>query len=162
MTEDESTMSKRRDAAYYEGRLRRDFPSIYVDLRSGKIKSVRQAAAKAGLIHLPDRLAAMKRDWKRSSPHERSEFLKWIRSSGVGLKPGATRSIADAKGRLTPQAIAFLSDWKRKKRVTPGQVMKQMGFKNHDYRLAQSLNGKVGLPPDVLAALRQWLLKHGF
>jgi hypothetical protein len=40
--------------------------------------------------------------------------------------------------------------------------MKQMGYSNFDYRLAQSLKGKVGPPSDVLAALRQWLAKHGF
>lgn len=155
-------MSKKRDAAYYEGRLKREFPAIYADLRSGKLKSVRQAAAKAGLIHLPDRLTAMKRDWKLSSPHQRSEFLKWVRSSGIGVRSRSAGSIAYANGRLTPRVIAFLNDWIRKEHVTPGKIMKQMGYSNFDYRLAQSLKGKVGLPSDVLAALRQWLAKHGF
>ncbi|WP_210242995.1 hypothetical protein, partial [Nitrobacter winogradskyi] len=127
-------MSKKRDAAYYESRLKRDFPTIYADLRSGKLKSVRQAAAKAGLIHLPDRLTAMKRDWKLSSSQQRSQFLKWIRSSGVGLKPATAKPIADAGDRLTSRVIAFVNDWTRKEHATAGQIMKQMGYKNFDYR----------------------------
>jgi hypothetical protein len=80
----------------------------------------------------------------------------------VGLKPAAAKSIADAEGRLTPRVIAFLNDWTRKKHATAGQIMKQMGYKNFDYRLAQSLKGKVGLPSDVLEALQKWLAKNGF
>src|SRR4051812_6095619 len=104
----------------------REYPAIYADLRAGKVKSVRQAAAKAGLIHLPDRLATLKRDWKLSSPHQRSEFLKWVKSSGIGLRARPAAPIADASGRLTPRAISFLNDWVKKNRATPGQIMKQM------------------------------------
>ena len=154
-------MRKKRDAAYYEGRLKREHPAIYADLRGGKIKSVRQAAAKAGLIHLPDRLATLKRDWKLSSPHQRSEFLRWVKSSGIGLKKQSATPIADASGRLTAPVISFINDWLKKNRVSPGQIMKQMGYKNYDYRLAQSLKGKAGLPSDVLAMLQPWLAKHG-
>lgn len=132
-------MSKKRDAAYFEARLKREHPAIYADLRSGKIKSVRQAAAKAGLIHLPDRLGVLKREWQLSSPHQRSEFIKWIKSSGIGVKSRTSAPVADASGRLTSQAISFIEGWVKKNRTTPGQIMKQMGYKNFDYRLSQSL-----------------------
>jgi hypothetical protein len=156
-------MSKKRDAEYYKARLRREYPTIYADLRAGKINSVRRAAAKAGLIHLPGRLDGLKRGWKLSSPKERSEFLQWIKSSGIGLKKrAAAASIADATGKLTPQAIAFITDWVKKNRASAGRIMGQCGYSNYDYRLAQSLNGKVGLPADVLAALKPWLQKQGF
>jgi hypothetical protein len=36
-------MTKKRDSAYYEARLKRDFPKMFADLRTGKFKSVRQA-----------------------------------------------------------------------------------------------------------------------
>ncbi len=153
-------MSKKRNSAYYEARLRREFPAIYSDLRSGKIKSVRQAAAAAGLIRLPGRVAAMKREWKRASPLERKEFLEWVRATGTGLKPSTPRSIADSSGRLKPQVVSSLKDWTKRNRVTPGNIMKQIGFSNFDYRLAQALNGTGRLPSDVLARLAQWMVKQ--
>jgi hypothetical protein len=155
-------MMKKRDAAYYRQRIEKEFPPIYADLRAGRIKSVRQAAAKAGLIHLPGRLDALKRDWAKATPVERSDFLNWIKSSRTGLKKRPVSIIADPSGKLTPRAIAFIRDWTKTNRATPGQIMKQLGYKNYDYRLAQSLKGRVGLPADVLAALGPWLVKQGF
>ncbi|MBR0794007.1 hypothetical protein JQ615_01245 [Bradyrhizobium jicamae] len=155
-------VSKKRDAAYYEDRLKKSHPAIYADLRSGRIKSVRQAAAQAGLIHLPDRLAALKRDWKRSSPKQRAEFLNWVKSSGIGLKSKPHPILADPSGRLTPSAVTFIHASMKKGKLTPGKIMKQMGYNNHDYRLAQALKGQTALPSDVITALRAWMAKQGF
>src|SRR4051794_10666005 len=99
---------KKRDAAYYRSRLKKKFPKVYADLLAGRIKSVRQAAAVAGLIHLPDRLTAMKRDWKRASPQQRADFLKWVKASGIGLKTRSPIMIADVSGILTHRTIAFI------------------------------------------------------
>lgn len=61
-------MTKQRASAYYKVRLRREHPVIYAELGPGKkYKTVRQAAAAAGLIHLPTRLDALKREWKKAS-----------------------------------------------------------------------------------------------
>lgn len=49
-----------RDAAYYEYRLKRDFPIIYADLQAGKYRTVTDAAFAAGLKTKRTRLHEMK------------------------------------------------------------------------------------------------------
>src|ERR1035437_447814 len=60
-------MTKKRDAAYYKKRLAKDHPAIFADLDAGRIKSVSAASAKAGLIKLPTRFGALKREWTGAS-----------------------------------------------------------------------------------------------
>jgi len=153
---------KKRDAAYYRRRLEKEFPKIFADLSAGRLQSVRQAAAKAGLIHLPNRLVALKRDWTKATPGQRSDFLKWIKSSRIGLKRRPSALVADRAGKLMPRAITFIHNWTKTNRATPGKIMRELGYSNYDYRLAQSLKGRAGLPPDVLAVLGPWLTKQGF
>lgn len=38
-----------RDSAYYEQRLKNEFPLFYADLRAGKHKTITEAAIAAGL-----------------------------------------------------------------------------------------------------------------
>ncbi|WP_152619651.1 hypothetical protein [Paramagnetospirillum magnetotacticum] len=66
---------KKRNAAYWRGRLEREKPTFYADLIAGKHTSVRAACAAAGLIHLPNRLDALKREWRKADAVERDEFL---------------------------------------------------------------------------------------
>jgi hypothetical protein len=68
---------KIRDAAYYEARIKAEFPAIYRQLKAGKIPSVRQAAAKAGLITLPSRQLSLKRLYAGSTPAVQRAFLLW-------------------------------------------------------------------------------------
>jgi len=77
-------MKKKRDAAYLKKRLAKEHPTILADLDAGRIKSISAASAKAGLIHLPTRLQALKREWKGASDAQRFEFIKWL--SSVRLK----------------------------------------------------------------------------
>src|ERR1700730_17181594 len=112
-------MTKKRDSAYYKERLKRDFPPIFADLRAGKFKSVRQAAAAAKLIHLPTRVDALKREWKRSSTREKNEFVAWTK----GLKAASaapSMPITDAAGHLKPAVIRFITAWTRDRRIRPG------------------------------------------
>ena len=147
-------MTKRRDAAYYEGRLKRDYPKEFAELRAGRFKSVRQAAAAAGLIHLPTRLDALKREWNRAVKDERVDFLAWVRASLLGAKRAiapAKRPIIDGAGHLKPAVIKFISDWTVSKRVRPGKIMKEIGFSNYDATLAF-----------VILPLERWLARNGF
>lgn len=156
-------MTRKRDSAYFEDRLKKEHPKIYADLRSGKIKSTRQAAAKAGLIHLPGRLEALMREWRRATPGQRKAFLIWVRTSGVGLKRSTASSpvVVDSAGRLVPGVAAFLRKWVKDHRIKPGRVMKQMGFSNHDWRLSASLRGDP-LRSEVHGRLAAWLKLHGY
>jgi hypothetical protein len=157
-------VAKKRDSDYFVGRLKAEHPAIYDDLRAGRIKSVRQAAAKAGLIHLPTRVDALKREWKRASPSQRQAFLTWVKVSRVGLKrkpAKAPRVAIDGSGRLTPDAIAFIRKWTSDRSVRPGQIMKQIGESNFDYTLAAALKGG-RLRDEVHTSLTAWLNRHGF
>ena len=159
-------MTNKRDSAYYEGRLKRDFPRIFSDLRAGRFKSVRQAAAFAGLIHLPTRVDALKREWKRGSDSERRQFINWLKSTRYGLPPKPTPmavpAIANSTGVLLVPVAAFLNDWIDCYNTTAGRIMKVMGFPNYDTRLSQALTRRVGLPADILSALAVWLHSQGY
>ena len=97
-------LMKKRDAAYYQRRLRAEHPSVYADLKAGRILSTRQAAAKAGLVHLPTRLSGLKREWKGATNDERREFGKWMKrrfTSGTKPAPKAPKDpLLDADGYL--------------------------------------------------------------
>jgi len=61
-------------SAYLNGRLKRDQPASYKALEDGRIPSVRQAAVAARLIHLPARLDALKREWKKATAAELADL----------------------------------------------------------------------------------------
>jgi hypothetical protein len=149
---------KKRDSAYYKKRLAKDHPALFAEVRAGKL-SVRAASAKAGLIHLPTRLDALKREWRGASESQRDEFKEWIKT---GALKRVAKPIADSDGRLRSGVRAFLSHWVKSNRSKPGRIMKQMGLSGHDYRLSQAIFGGHELPPGVIAKLDDWLPKHGF
>jgi len=154
-------MTKKRASAYYEERLKRDFPTIFSDLRAGRFKSVRQAAAFAGLIHLPTRVDALKREWKRATTREKNEFVAWTKGpKGASVAP--SMPIIDAAGHLKPAVIRFIRGWTSDKRITPGRIMKEMGFKNFDYTLSHALRRGAPIRFAVIAPLERWLVLKGF
>ena len=159
-------MTKKRDSAYYERRLKRDFPPRFSDLRAGKFKSVRQASAEAGLVHLPTRFDALKREWKRGTHSQRTKFINWLKATRYGLAPvpplAPRPAIADSAGILLLPVVVFLKNWIDCYNTTPGRIMKVMGFPNNDTRLSQSLGRRVGLPADILSALAVWLKAQGY
>jgi hypothetical protein len=157
-------MSKKRASAYFEARLKRDFSKIYADLRAGKFKSVRQAAAAAGLIHLPTRFDALKREWKRANAKERGDFTAWQKGLAPTKAPFRSTkiSIIDAMGHLKPAVINFIRDWTVVKRIKPGRIMKEIGFSNFDYTLSHALKRGAPLRNAVVVPLENWLVRNGF
>jgi hypothetical protein len=154
-------MTKKRDSAYYEGRLKRDFPPIFSDLRAGKFKSVRQASAAAGLIHLPTRVDALKREWTRATTREKNEFVSWTKGRKAASAAPAM-PIIDTAGHLKPAVIRFINDWTRVRRIKPGRIMKEIGFSNFDYTLSHALRLGAPIRPTVIAPLERWLASNGF
>ena len=158
-------MPKKRDSDYFESRLKRDHPKIYAELKAGHFTSVRQAAAAARLIRLPTRLDALKREWKKAGKTDRRAFVAWLRGT-IGLSPPAVRpikrSIIEAGGHLKPAVIKFISDWTVAKRKTPGNLMKELGFKNFDATLAYALKRGNPIRSEVLIPLEGWLARNGF
>jgi hypothetical protein len=158
-------VTKKRDAAYYEGRLKRDHPKEFAELRAGRFRSVRQAAAAVGLIHLPTRLDALKREWKRAGKRDRLDFIAWVRGSIVAVArgaPAAKQSIVDSAGHLKPAAIKFIEDWTIAKRIKPGSIMMEIGFKNYDATLAFALKRGKPVRSEVLSPLKDWMVRNGY
>lgn len=151
-------MTKKRDRKYYKGRLAKGHPGIYAEVLSGAL-SVRAASAKAGLIHLPTRVGALKREWKKASNAQQVEFVKWLKAS---LPKRTVKAIADADGRLRPEVRTFLAGWIASHKSKPGRIMKQIGFSGFDYTLSWAISGGRELRPEVIPRLSDWLIKEGF
>ena len=154
-------MSKKRDSAYYEGRLKRSFPKIYADLRARKFTSVRQAAAAARLIHLPTRVDALKREWERATTAQKNEFVAWTKGRKA-VSAAISLPIIDATGHLKPAVIRFIKDWTRDKRITPGKIMQEIGFSNFDYTLSHALRLGAPIRSTAIPPLEGWLTRKGF
>jgi hypothetical protein len=150
-------MKKKRDSAYYKKRLAKDHPTLFAEVRAGRL-SVRAASAKAGLIRLPTRLDALKREWNKASKSQRDEFDEWLKT---GAPKRIAKSIADADGRLRSDVRAFLSHWLKSNKSKPGRIMKQMGLSLYDIRLSMAIFGGHELPPEVISKLDDWLTKRG-
>ena len=159
----ETSMSKKRASAYYETRLKRDFPKIFADLRAGKIKSVRQAAAQAGLIHLPTTLDDLKRGWKNATPTQRAGFLTWVKTTRIGLKSatGIEPPIADAGRYLKPDVIVVIRKWLAANHAKISDIVKGMGLSTLDGSLALALKGPYRLHKDTIVKLESWLKLQG-
>jgi hypothetical protein len=154
-------MTKKRDSDYYKERLKRDFPPIFADWRAGKFKSVRQAAAFAGLIHLPTRVDALKREWKHATTREKNEFVAWTKGRKAA-SAAPSLSIIDATGHLKPAVIRFINEWTSAKRIKPGKIMKEIGFSNFDYTLSQALRRGAPIRSAAIPRLEVWLVRNGF
>jgi len=154
-------MKKKRDARYYKGRLASEFPAIFAEIRSGGL-SVRAASAKAGLIRLPTRLDALKREWKKAARGEQREFVRWVKAREALARGAPPRPIADSAGHLRPDVAKFLSDWVKANRSKPGRIMKMIGFKGFDFTLSQAIYGGHSLRPAVIPKLTVWLIAQGF
>jgi hypothetical protein len=156
-------MSKKRDSAYLEGRLKRDFPREFADLRAKKFKNVSQAAAAAGLIRLPTRFDALKREWKGATPVQRAAFLTWVRATRIGLT-SATRikpPIVDAGRYLKPDVITVIRKWLAANHAKISDIVKGMGLSTLDGSLALALKGHYRLRKDAIVKLESWLKLQG-
>ena len=151
-------MTKRRDRKYYKDRLEKEHPALYAKVRSGEL-SVRAASAKAGLIHLPTRFDALKREWKKASGAERSEFGRWLKTT---LPKRAPKPIADTGGILRPDVRVFLQGWLSCYGSRAGRIMKVMGFKVFDPTLNSAIVGGHALRSEVIPPLTLWLRSQGF
>jgi hypothetical protein len=154
-------MKKKRDAAYYKRRLARDYPAIFAEIRPGGL-SVRAASVKARLIHLPTRVDALKREWKKANTAEHREFVLWAKALEAGAGGAPVPPITDPAGHLLPHAARFLAEWVKRNRSKPGRIMKQIGFRVFDWRLAHAIDHGGVLPQKVIDKLNPWMAEKGF
>ena len=160
-------MAKKRDSRYWLGRLERDHPAVFAAYKAGQIKSVRQACARAGLIRLPGRLDALKREWKAATESERATFLEWTRSqtpqggaAGSATLPGAldtSKALVGADGHLLPVVVDHVRAIMSARNMKPWQVAVAMGSHSHDMRLEFALRRDWRPTEDFVDRLRDWI-----
>jgi hypothetical protein len=76
---------QKRDNAYYEERMKNDFPAIYADLQAGKHRTIAEAAIAAGLKKSRTRLHEPKNAFGKASKAEQSAFLGWLAAEATRL-----------------------------------------------------------------------------
>lgn len=156
MTGHDMAKKQKRDKAYYEDRLIRDYPAIYADLVGGKYRTVTEAVIAAGLKKPRTRLHELKNAWSKSSNSERKDFLAWMTKTGA--LPTGTPSTSISTGRyLLPTTIARIAQIKTKRGMTAGDIMGEMGFSKLDASLGNALLNGHRLHPKVIEALEKWL-----
>jgi hypothetical protein len=143
-------------------RLERDHPSIHARLLAGAIPSVRAACAEAGLIRLPSRLDALKREWARASVAERETFLAWLK--GVGSSSGLSRSLpaslVGSDGHLHPGVVERIGAILAKSspgRSQHGRIISAMGYARSSTKLSNALMRRGKPTEEFLQRLRNWL-----
>ncbi len=153
---------QKRDNAYYEERLKNEFPAIYAGLKAGKHKTITEAAIAAGLKKSRTRLQELKNAFNKANKSEQTAFLGWLTTQGVSVAPitGSTAIAIDR--RLLPATKARIEEIIVKRGLEKGEVMAEMGYNTHDQSLSLALRRSTRLQPSVIAALEKWLIaNHG-
>lgn len=91
-------MSRKRDKAYYEARLKAEHPALFADVVCGK-QSFWDAVYQSGLKPRPTPLSTLKQQWRNAASAERDMFLQWLASEYAitcVLGPAATAPSAGA------------------------------------------------------------------
>lgn len=139
-------------------RLKAEFPALYADLQAGRIGSVQQALRMAGLKPAKPRVPQLQKIWAKATADEQQAFSRWLILSGAVAPPALPADRPLASGRyLLPETIARLEAILKRRGLTPGAVMEEMGFGANDPALTLALARKSSLRLAVIAALRHWL-----
>ncbi len=158
------TKKQKRDSAYYEERLKNEFPLVYADLKAGKHRTITEAAIAAGLKIPRTRLHELKNAWQKANAQERDEFEKWLLAQS-GIKTPHPSS-ASAKvpvaidRRLQPWAKSRIKAIMARRNLQMGDVMAELGEKRLNPSLGQALHNGSRLRPTLVATLEGWLEKN--
>jgi hypothetical protein len=153
---------KKRDRAYYERRLAKNFPAFYADWLAGKYKNVHQAAIAAGLIKLSSRLDVLKRQWKKIRSSDKKAFIVWAGTHEAKLKPRSSAPLAGPDGRLRADVRKFLADWLSTTKYRPAKIMQEMGLSGYDVTLWGAIKRDHPIKSKIVDRLGPWLAKKGF
>ena len=152
---------QKRDNAYYEERLRNEFPTIYADLQAGRHKTTTEAAIAAGLKKSRTRLHELKNAFIKADKVEQTAFMRWLAAQGYTIAPSSTAGTAVSAitfdGRLLPAPKKRIEEIIAKRRLKIGDVMAEMGFPKLNASLGLALRQSTRLQPDVITALEKWL-----
>ncbi|MBP2237678.1 hypothetical protein J2Z31_004201 [Sinorhizobium kostiense] len=160
-------MTKKRDDDDLR-RLKAEFPDVHDALLSGRIPSLRKALVLAGLKPERSRLDKLKNSWAKATDSERDAFLTWLGGlpeSKIARRSRSARARPEempiASGRyLLPTAIAEIRATMARRKITPADVMHEIGFASDGRALARALNWNASLRLAVIAALERWLREN--
>lgn len=152
---------QKRDSAYYEERLKNEFPLVYADLKAGKHTTITEAAIAAGLKKSRTRLQELKNAFDKANKAEQTAFLGWLAAQGHPVAPSSKTGTASPttaiNGRLVPATKNRIEEIIAKRHLKVGDVMAEMGFPKLNASLGRALHRGDRLQPDVIAALAKWL-----
>lgn len=105
---------QKRDNAYYEERLKNEFPTIYADLKAGRHRNVAEAAIAAGLKKPRTRLNKLKNAFDKASKAEQADFLSWLQAGicGRSYRWPYQHFRGSARDRQTPRSGCQEADWR--------------------------------------------------
>lgn len=168
----------KRDNAYYRGRLEKEHPAVFQDLKDGKYGSEREAFVAAGLRSERTRLHELKNAWRKSSRAEQAAFMAWLKleyaklrgaaASTVGPAPStapvtssatAVPAAVDSLGHVLPWAKVRILYLMARRGLKQGDVMTEMGFKKLNPSLWLALNqGNRLRDVRMVRAAEKWIL----
>ncbi|MCL6705574.1 hypothetical protein M8R20_01045 [Pseudomonas sp. R2.Fl] len=110
------------------------------------------------------RLEKLQNSWRKASDAERRQFLEWISGAdadGSSLSRIEEDGIPIASGRyLTPQTIERIRAVMKRRSLTLGDLLQEIGLPPEDRSLARALARNSSLRLAVVEALRDWLVEH--
>lgn len=155
------TKKQKRDNAYYEERLKNEFPTVYADLHSGKHKTITEAAIAAGLKKPRTRLQELKNAFNKANKSEQTAFLCWLAAKGHLIATSSTTGTASptiaVNRKLSPATRNRIEEIITKRHLKVGDVMAEMGLPKLNASLGRALHRGDRLQPDVIMALEKWL-----
>ncbi|MGO4917581.1 hypothetical protein [Pseudogemmobacter sp. W21_MBD1_M6] len=170
-------MKQIRDNEYYEDRLKTEHPALFADVVAGRLSKA-QAFRKAGLKKPRTRLQEMTNAWDRSTSAEKHAFLAHIGMASPliatsGVKPPAAVSMTSASPtsitaatskrpaptyhELQPKIAERIQDIMDKRKLKPGDVAEELGFKRLDASLPTAIVRGTRINSRMMAALALWL-----
>jgi len=163
-------MTKKRDDDDLR-RLKAEFPDVHDALLAGKIPSLRKALVLAGLKPERSRLDKLKNSWTKATDAEHDAFLAWLAATGALPESKIARGSRSERARpeetpiasgryLLPTAIAEIRATMARRKITPEDVMHEIGFASDGRALARALNWNASLRLAVIAALERWLREN--
>ena len=74
---------RKRDSAYFAGRLEREYPNTFAAWKAGAYPSLRAACLSAGLVRRRGRASELKNAWRKATVDEKLDFLECLRNEGI-------------------------------------------------------------------------------
>lgn len=151
---------QKRDSAYYEERLKNEFPLVYADLKTGKHKTITEAALAAGLKRRRTRLHELQNAWLKATHTERRDFLKWLKASAGTGKPLASQSVFTSDHHLELWAKKRIEYIMQSRGITARSIRDQIGIPAKDTSFESAMTGRRILNQSTRDVIEQWLLSQ--